>query len=148
MNIFTLSEAATNSVPCESKKSSKWLYDAGTHRTCSMTESTSIDSFGFTIKSNRDETITGLDLESNKNILFLPIRVDRSFAKLVAYNANGCSLKSLSKENFKNLRFLKHLWLGENEIVKIYSDTFVDLSSLVDLALCKKINREILLPVF
>lgn len=112
-----------------------------------MTESTSIDSYGFTITSNRDETITGLDLESNKNIFFLPIRVDRSFSKLVAYNANGCSLKSLSKENFKNLRFLKQLWLGENEIEKIYSDTFVDLSSLEDLALCKTFYKELLPPI-
>lgn len=96
------------------------------YKTCFMNESTVINSSDFTISSFRDESIARLDFFSNRNIFYLPVNVSESFPKLSFYNAQNCSIKFISNKNFKGMFELKKLYLDNNGIEKICSDTFED----------------------
>lgn len=100
-----------------------------------MTGSTIIDSQGFRIASAKNETIGGLDFELNKNVSFLPVYVNEAFPDLVTFFASSCSIKTISKENFRNLSKLKVLCLNNNQIEIIQNDVFKDLTSLERLTL-------------
>jgi Leucine rich repeat len=97
-----------------------------------------IDSPGYSI-SNRDDSIEALHLDINKLVFYLPEKVDTNFKNLVIYEANGCSIKNISNQNFKGLIKLCALLLENNQIEKILSDTFKDLKELQYLWLSKKI---------
>lgn len=82
-----------------------------------------------------DETITGLAFKENKKILFLPVLTSRIYPNLIVFSAMDCSLTSVSKENFQNLRKLKRLQLDQNEIESLNTCSFEDLVQLKELYL-------------
>lgn len=106
-------------------------------KTCFMQYSTSIDDLNVTF-SFYDEMVEGLNFNHNKNISFLPVQVAKKLPNLLSYCALNCSIKEISKENFVNLTMLKTLDLSHNQIEKITTDTFEDLSDLVELLLGKE----------
>lgn len=110
-----------------------------------MTNATTIDSHGFTISSAKDETITALRFDGNKKVLFLPVGVYEQFPNLAFLRADHCSIRTISKENFKNLKKLKELQLYYNQIETIGTDVFEDLTSLELLYLGEKKNYLFLL---
>lgn len=112
-----------------------------------MREAT-IDGAGFTINSELDILVFGLSFWSNKGISFLPVDVYKIFPHLVDMSAAGCSLKSISKENFRGLRELQLLLLYQNEIESFAADTFEDLTSLEELDLGEKKWTQILIVVY
>lgn len=112
-----------------------WPQPVGDQKTCSMFGGAMIDSPEFTIKSAKDETVTGLFFFANPRVSFLPVKVYESFPNLIGYLANGCSIRKISKENFKNLSKLKMLGLSINQIQTIPSNAFEDLTSLQELYL-------------
>lgn len=57
---------------------------------------------------------------------------------MIVYNAESCSVKSLSHDNFEKLGRLKVLLLNDNEIEKLDSFVFADLVSLEWLVLRKQ----------
>lgn len=120
-------------IPCE-------LIETGNQKICSIPETTGIDSDNFTISTRRDSAIAGLQFR-NKNIIFLPTRVDKNFPNLKTYDAFDCSIKSISRENFRNLFKLNILNLNTNNIYEIPSDAFDDLSELATLILGKNTHR-------
>lgn len=97
---------------------------------------TTIDEVNVIISTN-DNTVKALELETNKNIFFLPVKVAENFPNLVGYSAWECSLKEISKENFAGLNKLKILELSRNAIEAIADDTFADLTDLSYLYLCE-----------
>lgn len=99
-------------------------------KVCLMTDETSIGSNKVSISSPRDEVIKGLTFHWNKKVLFLPIKIAEVFPFLEALIAFECSLTTISKENFRNLKSLRRLDLDNNNIEKIYKNTFEDLTSL------------------
>lgn len=109
----------------------------GVQKTCHLQLKTMIDSPAYKIKSSNDETVGGVYFKNNKKIYFLPIGVSQSFPQLKTYIATNCSIKTLSKENFSNLKELETLWLYDNEIEMIPADLFRDLKSLKRLFLWK-----------
>lgn len=120
-------------IPCE-------IIEIEDQKTCSVPETTGIESFNFTISARRDSTIERLQFR-NKNIIFLPTRVDKNFPNLKTYDAFDCSIKSISRENFRNLFKLIILNLNTNNISEISSDAFNDLSELSILILGKNIHQ-------
>lgn len=100
-----------------------------------MQNMTSIDHFGLTIASVKDDSLNGLTFYGNKKVYFLPINLAKSFPKLVAYGADECSIKIISKDNFKALNKLTYLGLQDNFIERIQTNTFEDLTSLEGLTL-------------
>jgi hypothetical protein len=97
---------------------------------------TSIDVEGATFSAPKDDSIKALNFWYNTKIKFLPVRVAETFPSLTAYMAAGCSLKKISKENFRNMDRLKLLWLQNNQITIINGNTFEDLHELEQLWLC------------
>lgn len=117
-------------ITCEQIQNVEWLWSsAGKQKTCSMNETTRIDSNGFKFISV-DGSIGGLRFTNNKEIFYLPTGLDESFPNLLIYTAAYCSINTISRENFKNLRKLSGLRLSGNRIEKIDSDTFSDLVSM------------------
>lgn len=126
--IFTViaaRKALADSVECENDQS---LVDK--NKACNMLQTTAINSDEVTIFSPKDATVRILNLSDNKKILFLPIRVDKNFPNLTSIDAHGCSLTTISKYPFYNLRSLKQLNLNQNQIEKISFNSFNDLHSL------------------
>jgi Leucine rich repeat len=104
--------------------------------TCFMNE-TSIETIGVDI-SQSNESVTGLILNGNKKIFYLPENVPKSFPNLTVYFAINCSISNISSQNFKGMDKLTDLALNNNSISKVTSDTFNDLIRLVKLYLGKK----------
>lgn len=98
---------------------------------------TVINDIGFLITSPRNDSIGGLYFLNNKKVEYLPENTAEKFPNLKILHAQGCSIKSVSKQNFKNLKTLRYLTLRDNEIQKIESDTFLDLVALEKLYLSK-----------
>lgn len=84
---------------------------------------------------DENEAVKALDFQRNRNIEMLPIDVDKNFPNLLLYNAATCSIKLISKKNFANLIKLQDINLKENQIDKIYGDTFEDQTALKRLTL-------------
>lgn len=121
-------------VSCESVIEDTWE-QIGTVKTCYMRQTTLIDSPGVAITHH--ETIDGIYFGGNKKIFFLPEYFVEMFLNLKIYAAHFCSIREVSKLNFRRLARLKVLFLHRNQIEKITSDTFEDLASLKELYLCE-----------
>lgn len=130
-------------IACENQEN-VWERRSADRRTCFMKTKTAIDSMYTTIE--RDRNIEKLDFNHNKKIRSLPIEVAISFPNLKTYSAWNCSIKSIAKINFKDLINLQTLYLMDNQITTIPSNTFDDLASIVVIKLgeenfdCSNIN--------
>lgn len=131
--VFTR-KAVAKEVSCESSRSWNWGYPVGSQKTCFIEEIT-IDSQGFSIASAKDEATGGIYFEENKQVSFLLVNVHEIFPNLMGFSAAECSIKTITKENFKNLKILKELKLRYNQIEIIQGDVFEDLISLEELDL-------------
>lgn len=94
-----------------------------------MNGTAKIDSMDYTI-SSRSENQIALHFAGNKNIFFLPVRLSESFSDLRELDAENCSLTVILKENFKKLDNLEVVLLRLNQIERIETNTFEDLSFL------------------
>jgi hypothetical protein len=124
-----------NVVSCEKMHMTNW-HAVGDVYACFLNEITVINSSETTI-SNKNEDVTALEFSNNENIFMLPVKVAESFPNLRAFGVARCSVRAVTKENFKGLTKLRYLSLNQNKIEKIPSDTFADLVSLDQLFLCK-----------
>lgn len=132
---LAIGRLSASEIKCENKRTDD--YHLGRFNGCIMRYATVIDLPGSSI-SPRDEAIEGLSLYINAKIYFLPQKVAESFPNLLAYSAYRCSLTEVSKINFAYLGKLRVLLLDYNQIIKIGSNTFEDLSSLEYVNLSKK----------
>lgn len=141
-------ETAKKQIACETfvNDVDSWPH-VGVLRICLMVKTTSIFMKDVQTVANPDESVTGLSFFENKKIHFPPLGVDKSFPNLEAYDFEFCSLGSISRLAFKNLRKLKVLWLNNNELEQIPSDSFEDLIALEWLYLRKKIFSLILIMI-
>lgn len=134
-------------VPCERVEKSGGFVD------CFMDQTTAITSDTVKISDAREESISKLWFDHNSKIFFLPIEIHEKFPNLIQINAFNCSISTISKSNFVKLSKLRILYLENNKIEKIDSDTFDDLISLeeIDLSKCflsfkKNLNFSSLFP--
>lgn len=127
----------TKTITCESVENRAL---SGIRKTCSIGETTAIDSTGYTFSSTSKSTVEALTFNYNKKVEFLPENVAATFPNLLAFNAEICSIKSISKNNFKDLNKLKSLNLASNQISAIFRGTFDDLASLTRLDLGELIS--------
>lgn len=107
------------------------------YKTCLMNVTTAIVSIGSQIAVNEDQETKTLIFHGNKKIYFLPKNIYRNFPDLIEIDASKCSIKIVSRENFKKLEKLKKLSLQNNEIEKVQKNSFEDLLSLEVLDLRK-----------
>lgn len=144
---LNVSVAIGEQISCESKDVKSWGPGLGNQVTCRMRAATRIDSNDTTILP--DETVNALNFAGNKKISFMPVDVAISFPYLKLYAVLNCSIKSIAKIHFKDLRGLTHLTVGGNYIETIESNTFEDLASLEVLNLSKQNDsRKVFLNIF
>jgi len=105
-----------------------------------MNGPTAIGSRGVTISSGRDEVVGGMRLEHNSKIKFLPSDMGEKFPNLIAIYVYFCSISSLNKHDFKNLKKLKGLHLQKNLILILPDDVFEELIVLEYLYLGKAVS--------
>lgn len=77
-----------------------------------------------------------------KKVTALPVDFDNRFPNLELYNASSCSIQSISKENFEDMKNLQYLYLDNNQIETIARDTFSSVTSSIMIHLRKKIFVE------
>lgn len=75
-----------------------------------------------------------------RNFNFLPV-VNRFLRNLIEYVAQGTSLKTIGRENFKGMQWLERLNLFSNLIETVQNDAFQGLSRLNDIDLSMKIEN-------
>lgn len=115
-------------IMCESVTES-YLDYIGKLKNCRMYSQSVLNEPNMTFKEN-DESITGILFDRNKKIAHLPVKIDESFPSLMGYSAYACSIKGISKANFKGLNKLRYLSLQRNMIEIVPSDSFDDLLNL------------------
>lgn len=86
--------------------------------------STVIDSKDFLITSDRDVTVEYFNAEDNMKNEYLPTNIGETFPNLLGLNAHNCSIKEITRENFRGLNKLRTLILANNQIETIEDDTF------------------------
>lgn len=103
---------------------------------CQFPPDTKIHEKGYEIsKSQKNESVKMISMFDNKNISFLPVKIDFIFPNLEIFYAYNCAIEEIAGENFMNLHHLQQLSLDGNEIKKIPSDIFQGLFSLQILTL-------------
>lgn len=103
---------------------------------CQFPSDTKILAKGYEIsQSQKNNSVKMISMFDNKNISFLPVKIDVIFPNLEIYYAYNCAIEEIVKENFQNLYHLQQLSLDKNQIMEISSDIFQDLYSLQILTL-------------
>lgn len=128
-------EASEEKVYCEKIAGYHVEVPEGTQRTCFMSNTTVINSHGVVLGSEKDETIKWISFSTNKKIEYLPVLVSVKFPNLTCYMAYRCSIKAISRDNFRDMIHLSLLYLYSNQIEEIKSETFLDLKKLTVLLL-------------
>lgn len=129
--IFDVSSADNKKISCDENSSNGH---------CEIL-TTGIDSMGVSVSiSAKSNETKWLSMWNNKKIFYLPTDLDQTFSNLIQIVAADCSIKSIHKENFKNLKNLKYLWLDGNRLEEVAINTFDDLESLEDLHLSESLS--------
>ena len=136
LHILPVFVESSNHITCEKYENHFWETDNVTLATCLILEQ-AVDNPGYSISSSKDENVLGLWFDHNRKIFYLPENISDKFPNLVGLSAELCSIKALRRENFKNLHKLKYLWLTQNSLEMIPSNTFDDLVALETLHLRK-----------
>lgn len=131
------SQAQTKQVRCEDVSDLSLAF-IGVHRSCIMTDTTVIDARDYNILSSKDDDMGALNFWSNKKISYLPIDAYKSFPNLVMMDVGHCTLKEISKPNFRNLGKLRELLMCCNQIERVDGDTFEDSPLLEYIGLGKR----------
>lgn len=84
-----------------------------------------------------DQDVEIFVLSYNRKIEYLPENIIERFPKLMIIHARSCSIKSITKINFKDMQQVIDVWLDGNQIEKIESPTFEDFMALKRLVLCE-----------
>lgn len=108
--------------PCDKIESESWGH-LESIKICYLSP-TFINSTDYLNASYRDETVEAIDALRNRKIDYLPRNIGEFFPNIVALDAAHCSIKEITKENFKGLSKLRLLRLASNKIEKIDDDAF------------------------
>lgn len=102
---------------------------------CEMNDYTAIEDLGYSVLDPCNEKVDTMDFSHNQKIEFLPKSPHQIFPNLATYEANSCAIKEITKMNFQNLHRLKGIFLADNQIYAVLSDTFEGLINLSSLRL-------------
>jgi Leucine-rich repeat (LRR) protein len=83
----------------------------------------------------QNSTIEALSINHNKETLFIPNNLSTTFPNLLAIAVFNCSVQSITGSNFRGLRKLTFLILGQNKIEYIEGNAFKDNTNIETLSL-------------
>ncbi|CAO1358327.1 unnamed protein product [Diamesa serratosioi] len=94
---------------------------------------------GERLDTQDDSTIMHFAIKSEDvytvRTLYIPQQISKFFPHLISLDITSVSLLSVSKEDFTGLDELKFLFIRDNEITLIPSNTFFDLKELITIEL-------------
>ncbi|KAG5667280.1 hypothetical protein PVAND_015266 [Polypedilum vanderplanki] len=130
--IIRLRRVSSTTLKCNFDNSSIFNYDS--IYTCQMSsEKWEKFSIGITkiIGDHKDtnqknSNVEALSFDTQKNVSFLPTKIENFFPNLLIINASEINLMGIYKENLKGLKKLKILNLNRNKIQGIKAGTFDD----------------------
>lgn len=109
-----------------------------------------IGAAGFVVKQ-QNTTVEAIEINSNKNVEFIPEKLAEVFPDLVIVYIEDCAIKSVGEEHFQNLHKLLGLHLSKNQIETIHDRAFKDLGELQRLNLednhLKSLSPSVLAPL-
>ena len=111
-------------------------------KTCSINDQKFVGE-GFSIANDVDPSVEAFLISDNKEVKFLPERLDKFFPGLIAYEIKNCLIRTVTEKHFKDLYKLEYLDLSNNEIDSIDRDSFKDLKNLEFLKLSSNKIRTI-----
>lgn len=106
------------------------------HLACKIKSYTPIRDITYTVSDPFNAGVDTIDFTDNRNIEFLPILLHQAFPSIRFYRAARCAIKEISKKNFENLD-LRKVYLQDNQLYAVLSDTFEGLDNLFELDLSK-----------
>lgn len=77
-----------------------------------------------------DTQIVTINFSEDKNVKFLPNSIASKFPNVVKLQANGCSLRKVTKLSLRSLIKLKVLMLNNNAIVEVEPEAFYEIFSV------------------
>lgn len=110
-----------NEISCES-------FGVFGNKSCILGE-TEINSAN-TVIAERDETVEAMWMHNNQKASYLPNKLAEKFPNIVLYQADRCSIKEISRDNFWGLNSLRELDLNDNQIESLKDGTFEGLLNL------------------
>lgn len=132
---FVASSRAARSVGCEIRNT------AGHSSLCLLSSAnTVLDTNDITLNS-RKSNIEEIAIPPNPKVKFLPVMLHQTFPNLRTLTAGSCAIRNISRSNFDKLNQLRTVYLRNNTIETIASDTFRDLVRLEVLNLGKKNSK-------
>jgi hypothetical protein len=124
-------------IACERVANDNYGLRYGTLMSCYLKQPV-INLPSFRISMPQNHIVKGMSFWMNRNVFYLPESSREIFVNLEQYYAGFCSIKEISIRNFRGLMKVRGLWLHENQIEMIRSDTFEDMKSLEFLNLSMK----------
>jgi Leucine-rich repeat (LRR) protein len=112
-----------------------WRYLNRTLVTCGQRYREPTEDKRFLINSTSDTEIQGFDIYNKIDVEFIPENLSEKFPNLIGINVFNCSIKTVTKTNFKGLNKLVIIGLSNNKIETIESGTFKDTTKVEKLAL-------------
>lgn len=123
-----------NSFDCVSLSPYSFVYFNVTiqenEKNCLVNENVAISSDDVTFLLASDYSADGINFNANKKVKFLPVRIFQTFPNLQGYFAGGLNISEVSQKNLQRLAKLEVLYLNNNRIEKINSDSFEGLLKL------------------
>lgn len=98
---------------------------------CEVSAPTEILYDDTTFLDVQETAVDGLYIKNSGGIHYLPVRIYKSYPNIIGiYAGKNKEIKEISKKNFQKLLKLEYLFLNNNNIQKIKSDTFEGLIKL------------------
>lgn len=102
-----------------------------TLRCCKIEYGTYIDSPDYTFIADKNyNKLEGVTIMDQQTVEFLPILVHERFPILKFYSVVNTAVQRISKKNFEKMYELGFLYMEDNQIEVVRSDTFEDLIRL------------------
>lgn len=97
---------------------------------CYLDKDAAIETKDLRISASHRKDAIPISFSHNKKVKYLPVFMQETFPFLREIHARSCSIQEICKENFVGLRALNVIYLDNNEIERIASETFNGLYSL------------------
>lgn len=141
----TLSTGFQKELICEGKRQWKFKLIDSKVLTCMILQA-EVGSKNFTMKTLKDDLVHGISFRNNTKVSFLPEKVFGKFPNLLMYDAQGCSISFVDKDNFEKLFKLTAVDLSHNLIDHIPKDLFADSSDIQIIDMSKWIILQVMKP--
>jgi len=108
-----------------------WLF-AGSRYGCRATNKVSINERATNIRKFNGKHLNGkgngevaiIEFDEQKKVFYMPRALAETFPNIHSLSFIGCSIKKITKNDLNNMKSLRCLWLGENQLTSLPGNLF------------------------